>query len=192
MLSVAPPKRSGKSSRRAGFAALAFEQFSAGLHRFLLRRVRHAEHAEDLEQEVYVRLLRISNEELVRCPEAYVYRIASNLLGRFTLRERQEPLSLDSEALAGLAEELQDDAPTPEELYDERGREERLWTIVMQLPPMQKAVFVLARYQGLSHSEIGAKLGISALTVKKHMSRAICRCRLALEDEGAAQGRSER
>jgi len=174
--------RSRKLQRQPGFGGLAFGQLSARLHRFLLRRLRHAQYAQDLEQEVYVRLLRLSNEELVRSPEAYVYRIASNLVSRFAQRERQGPVDFDSPDAADLAARLSDESASPEEICEEQDRERRLAQAVAQLPAMQKAVFILARYQGLAHAEIAERLGISAHTVKKHMLRAICRCREALAE----------
>ena len=91
-------------------------------------------------------------------------------------------MNFDSEILAQLIEEAADPAPSPEELYDQSERERRLTEVVAQMPPVQKAVFLLARGQGLSHADIAARLGISVHTVKKHMLRAICRCRNALTD----------
>lgn len=175
-------KSTRQSNRTPGFAGLAFDQLSAGLQRFLLRRVRNEQSAKDLEQEVYLRLLRIANEELVRSPEAYVYRIASNLIGQAAAQDRV-PVQFDSEAAARAAEQLHDDSPPPEDIYDEQEREQRLAQIVAQLPAMQKAVFMLARYQGLSHAEIAGRFGISVHTVKKHMLRAICHCRQALTNQ---------
>jgi RNA polymerase sigma-70 factor (ECF subfamily) len=174
---VAGLKHIWKSKRRAGFAGLAFEQLRAPLHRYLLNRLRHKHHAEDLEQEVYLRLLKLPNEAVVQKPEAYVYRIASNLVNQFIRRELQGSVDFDSIEFDDLTETVGDDAPAPDEVYDNQAREKQLAIIVRQLPPMQRAVFVLARYEGLAHADIATQLGISPHTVKKHMLRAITRCR---------------
>src|SRR5262245_32725797 len=99
-----------------GFANLAFEQFRAGLHRYLLRRLRSAENAQDLAQEVYLRLLRFSDRKLVQHPEAYVYRVAFNVLCEFKLHEKRDPVSFDSDAVALLAEQIPDDIAPPDEI----------------------------------------------------------------------------
>ncbi len=44
---------------------------------------------------------------------------------------------------------------------------------VGKLPEQQKKVYLLSKESGLSHDEIGKKLNISKLTVKKHLVRAL-------------------
>jgi RNA polymerase sigma-70 factor (ECF subfamily) len=48
------------------------------------------------------------------------------------------------------------------------------------LPSPVKRAFLLAQIDGLSHAEIGARLGISVATVKRHLSKAALRCYFAL------------
>ncbi len=94
----------GQSKQTAAFVGSAFEQYHASLHRFLMRRLRSTQNAQDLAQETYLRLLRMDNHELVRKPQAYLYRVASNLVYEFKLRERNAPVAFDSEALEHAAE----------------------------------------------------------------------------------------
>jgi RNA polymerase sigma-70 factor (ECF subfamily) len=42
-----------------------------------------------------------------------------------------------------------------------------------ELPPQQKLVMELSREEGLKYEEIGARLNISPLTVKKHAAQAL-------------------
>jgi len=44
---------------------------------------------------------------------------------------------------------------------------------IAALPDQQRKVFVLARQQQMNYIEIGEELGISPLTVKTHMARAL-------------------
>ena len=55
---------SRRSRQPMGFVESAFEQYHAGLHRFLMRRLRSTHHAQDLAQETYLRLLRMDHPEM--------------------------------------------------------------------------------------------------------------------------------
>ena len=72
------------------------KRWNSGLTRFLRRKVPNQIDAEDLAQEVYVRLLRMESLEQINEPQAYVYRIASNVASEWRLRASQsKPHSSD-------------------------------------------------------------------------------------------------
>ena len=177
-------------SRRAGSSGAAFEQFREGLLRFLLRRLGHVETAQDLAQEVYLRLLRFADHELVRQPGAYVYRVAYHVLCEFSLHERRSPVTFDSRALEQLAEDLPVDAPPVEDLLERRDREQRLEAVLAQLPAMQRSVFLLAVRHDLPHEEVAARLGLSLHTVRKYLYRTLQHCRQHLRVEPSGQDSS--
>jgi RNA polymerase sigma-70 factor (ECF subfamily) len=168
---------SRRSRQPMGFVGTAFEQYHAGLHRFLMRRLRSAQNAQDLAQETYLRLLRMDRHELVRKPQAYLYRIASNLVYEFKLRERNEPVSFDSEAFEQAAE-------TPAGMVTGDASEgldasRQLDAVLGQLPPLYRAVFLLRKRDGMSYPEIARALDISVHTVKKYLARAVAQIRCA-------------
>jgi RNA polymerase sigma-19 factor, ECF subfamily len=164
------------SKRKGGTVESAFEQYWRGLHKFLMRRLRSSHNAQDLAQEAYLRLLRVEDVELIRQPQAYLYRIASNLAYEFRLREQNAPVTFDSEVLEDLAEHPFE--PLVDEI-DRLGAQEQLEFVLGQLPPMYRAVFVLRKRDGLSYAEIGKRLQLSVHTVKKYLSRAVAQCRAA-------------
>ena len=170
-------------------SATLFEHFRPPLYRYLLRRLRSCENAEDLAQEVYLRLLRATNPRQVRSPQAYIYRVALNVLYEFRLRERGERTVLDPAAFAEAVEEIPDDAATPEEAYDEDARRYRFELVVSSLPPMQKAVLRLAIQQDLAHAQIARLLGISVSTVRNHLYKGIEHCRHRLARPAAQNGK---
>lgn len=170
------PHRIAKRSDRAGaFAASVFEQYDTGLHRFLLRRLRSAQNAQDLAQETYLRLLHLERSELVRKPQAYLYRIASNLVYEFKLRERNTVVTFDSDALDRAAEHPFE--PSAGEASERLGAEQQLQSMLEQLPPLYRAVLVLRKRDGMSYLEIARTLEISVHTVKKYLARAVAQCR---------------
>ncbi len=169
-------KRILKPSGQHSVAAKACEQYHAELHRFLMRRLQSSQHAQDLAQEAYLRLLRVERAELVRQPRAYLYRIAVNLILEFRLRARREPIVFDSDALAEAAERISE-APADE---GERAADaQQIELILDQLPPLYRAIFVLRKRDGLSYEEISQQLEISVHTVKKYLARAVAKCRHA-------------
>lgn len=165
-----------------GLAALAFEQFSTGLYRFLLRRLRSVEKAEDLSQEVYLRLLRATELGHVKSPQAYVYRVALNVLSEFQIRERGGEVTFDSDAVAQMAEQLEGES-VPEAIYEQDAQAARFEQAIRELPPMQRAVLRLATQDVLSHAEIAVRLGISVSTMRNHLYKAIDYCRHRVADE---------
>jgi RNA polymerase sigma-19 factor, ECF subfamily len=164
------------ANRKGGPVESAFEQYWRGLHKFLMRRLRSSHNAQDLAQEAYLRLLRVEDIELIRQPQAYLYRIASNLAYEFKLREQKDVVTFDSEVMDDVAEH-------PHELFadelDRLGATQQLEHVLGQLPPMYRAVFVLRKRDGLSYAEIAKSLDLSVHTVKKYLARAVAQCRAA-------------
>ncbi|HEU4603580.1 MAG TPA: RNA polymerase sigma factor, partial [Steroidobacteraceae bacterium] len=146
------------------------------LHRFLVRRLRGSQHAQDLAQEAYLRLLRVERVELVRQPRAYLYRIAVNLVSEFRLRAQREPITYDSETLEQLAEIADVESPGEAERAVEA---QQMEVLLEQLPPLYRAIFLLRKRDGLSYQEIAQQLDISVHTVKKYLARAVAKCRHA-------------
>jgi RNA polymerase sigma factor (sigma-70 family) len=171
---------SRRSRQPMGFVGSAFEQYHAGLHRFLMRRLRSTQNAQDLAQETYLRLLRMDRHELVRKPQAYLYRIASNLVYEFKLRERNTPVCFDSEELERAAESPA--VPATTDASEDLSLSQQLEALIEQLPPLYRAVFVLRKRDGMSYPEIARTLDISVHTVKKYLARAVAQCRSARWD----------
>jgi RNA polymerase sigma factor (sigma-70 family) len=174
---ASPVRIAKRPQREASFAVAAFEQYDKGLQRFLTRRLQSTENAQDLAQEAYMRLLHLDRGEFVRKPQAYLYRIASNLVYEFKLRERNQPVTFDSEAFDHVAESTVE--PLATEASDGIEIEQQLQSILAELAPLYRAVLVLRKRDGLSYLEIARTLDISVHTVKKYLARAVAQCRSA-------------
>ena len=171
-------KRGSRSAIRPdSVAGNACEQYHADLHRFLVRRLRSVQHAQDLAQEAYLRLLRVEQVELVRKPRAYLYRIAANLVSEFRLRERRALVVFDSEAVDEAEQAVSDIQPGDES--DRMASAEQIEALLAQLPALYRAIFVMRKRDGLSYPEIAQQLEISVHTVKKYLARAVALCRHA-------------
>jgi RNA polymerase sigma-70 factor (ECF subfamily) len=161
-----------KTYPSARLVSAGFRQYAAELHRFLLRRLRRPQDADDLAQEVFMRFLRLSNVELVRNPQAYLFGIASHVVREFHLHAEQERehLTFDSEE-AGEASE-NPGVLEPDELAGRLNLQQQLQRALTQLPPMHRAVLLLVKRDGLSHEEAAKAAGISFHTVEKYIVEA--------------------
>jgi len=153
----------------------AFEQYRERLQRFLRNRSPRTDVASDLAQEVYLRLLRFPPQELIRRPQAYLYRIASNVLHDFNLRTIDDCVTFDSSTVDELAESTANswvDDPA-----DQLSSEQELAALLADLPVAHRAALVLAKRDGLSYEAIAEKLGVTEHAVKKYVVRAMAHCR---------------
>ncbi len=151
------------------------------LRRFLLARVRTAADASDLLQEVFLRLIRVSNHETIRMPEAYVFALANHVLYQYRLRRTRQPETVDIlEVLAEVERSAEND---PADQAETAQRVEQLERTLSLLSPRAQAALVLHRRDGYSLEEIAAKLGVSRAMAKKYLAKALLHCRQRLEEQ---------
>ncbi|WP_448101224.1 RNA polymerase sigma factor [Luteibacter jiangsuensis] len=152
---------------------------SPTLANYFLRRVAHRWDAQDLVQEVYLRLLRNGQEGAseVRNPEAYLFTVAANLVKEHAQMRSRAPVS--SEGL----EEVIDRLSTPCDAalaIDRELRRKRLATLIGRLSPKCRAVLVLHYRDDLSYRQIADELSISPNMVKKYIVKGLAACRQGL------------
>jgi RNA polymerase sigma factor (sigma-70 family) len=152
-----------------------FAEHRAALQSFFLRRVRSKADAADLAQEVYVRMLRISDQGAIRNPVHYLYTVANNLVKENAVLDRRQASGIDI-----------DEAPAHQELetlpafdgdLDATQRVARLGVVLKQLRPKCRAAVELRFTHELSYREIAAHLGVSQQMAKKYVAQALGHCR---------------
>jgi RNA polymerase sigma factor (sigma-70 family) len=158
-------------------AEAAYREFSRSLHRYLMRRLANAQSAQDVAQEAYLRLLCVDDSQLVRAPQAYLYRIASNLVYELRLRQQRDPVTVDSRLVDHVSELLSD--PAYLDLSERINLERLLESVLSQLPPLYAAILVLRKRDGKSLDEIARELNISIHTARKYLYRALSQMRTA-------------
>ncbi len=150
-------------------------RFSAPLRSYFLRRVRDRDNAEDLTQEVLLRVIRAGESEAIQRPESYVFKVAANLLK--DLRRSAARRS----SVMGTAEEDGEDG-VPEGLIDERSPERvmlgeadlaQVLQALGELNELTRNVFILFRLENMKQKDIAALYGIAQSTVEKHVMRAM-------------------
>jgi len=157
-----------------GVDEMAFRELyrdeAPALVRFFRRRIRSREEAEDLAQEALARFLRASPATQIQTPQAYLKRIAINLL-----RDRAER---GSTRLAEISVPLIEGLDQPGQCDPHRelvGRQElaHFDEVLRLLKPRTVEIFLLSRVDGYTYKEIAAKLGMTLFGVKWHMLKAI-------------------
>jgi RNA polymerase sigma factor (sigma-70 family) len=146
------------------------------LIRYFAARLRSREAAEDLMQDLYLRLTALAVGETIDNPSAYLYRLASNLMLDRLRGERRAGARDDAWRLAHrtvfAGEEVMDEA-SPEQAVEARERLGRTIAAIKHLPPRTRRAFVLHKLQGLSQEETARTLGVSRKTVEKQISTAL-------------------
>lgn len=145
------------------------------LVRFFISRTRDPHEAEDIVQEIYVRL-QGSPAGPIADPLGYMHRIGLNLVvDRVRERERRTRREQDwGEATTSrVGEDLVDESPSQIEQLLSRERHQRFADALASIPPGAARVFRMHRIEGLSHKEVAERLGISTKGVEKHMTTAL-------------------
>jgi RNA polymerase sigma factor (sigma-70 family) len=176
-IEVPSDQQEGAGARFGG----VMRQYAPRLLRFLELRTGSRADAQDLAQEAYMRLCRVPRGELIQKPESYLFRIAINLAGEFTLRRSKQPATVDIAAIE--ADLGHGDGGSYCEQLENRSEIQMLEKVLADLPSLCQAVLLLRKRDGYSHEEIAEKLSISPHTVHKYLTRALFQCRMALERE---------
>jgi RNA polymerase sigma-70 factor (ECF subfamily) len=145
------------------------------LRGFFRRRIRSKTDAPDLTQEVYLRMLRVAESDVLQNPEAYLYTVARNLVKEHAVLERRQSAQMDVQS-PHLEAELAD-LPVMEEEADFSQRTERLGEVLGELSAKCQAAVLMQYREGLSYGEIAARLGVSTNMVKKYLVQALAHCR---------------
>ena len=154
----------------------AYLQRRPNLVRFLAARTGSLAAAEDLAQELYLKLADRNPAEPVSNPPAMLYRIALNLLldrargdARSAARDTAWRQATRSE-VGGI--EVADEPPADEAAASAQ-RLRQLVAAVRELPPQAGRAFRLHKLEGLSHAETARAMGLSVKAVEKHVSAAL-------------------
>jgi RNA polymerase sigma-19 factor, ECF subfamily len=151
-----------------------FGQYTRELHRYLMRRLRRPEDANDLAQEVYLRLIQIDDGKCIEKPLAYLYGVASHVLAdhMFDMNHQRVDWSEDAEDWI--------ESPAcalPDDMADRLNLQQQIDRAMAQLPPTHAAVLLAHKRDGLSYDEVAEKLGLSIFTVEKYVAQSKARIR---------------
>jgi len=161
----------GRDTYPANDLARWMSQYGPLLKRYFRRRVSAAE-AEDLVQDVFLAMHARGGDAPIENVQGYLFTIASRLLSKRKSMSTMTALDED--------DAFTDDF-SPERLTI--SHQEFVLTIaaIRKLPPRARNAFILHRFENMTYSAIGQKLGISVSAVGKLIARALAQITRELE-----------
>jgi len=148
----------------------------ANLVRIFAARLRSVAEAEDLIQDLFLKVQALGEIEVEGDGSALLFRMANNLM-LDRLRSQSRSGARD-EAWRGLqtttlGDDSVADAPSAEDVVAGRQRLGVMMAAVETLPPQIARAFTLHKLEGFSHAETAAAMGVSRSAVEKHVSAAL-------------------
>lgn len=134
---------------------------------------------DDVAQEVFLRLLRYSDDIVIDNPQGYLFRVAANVASEWRERARLRRPH-DQNWLHDLQIEP---ANEPENAVARSALRQHVREAVDQLPPRQRTALRLHVNDGLTYMQIAERLGLSYRAVMRDLTRAYSRLRLQLSAE---------
>ncbi|MFH8379539.1 RNA polymerase sigma factor SigE [Kitasatospora sp. NPDC018058] len=167
------------------------EAHSARVYRLAYRLTGNQHDAEDLTQEVFVRVFRSLSTYTPGTFEGWLHRITTNLfLDMVRRRQRIRFDALGEDA----AERLASREPSPAQHFSDTHFDADVQHALDTLAPEFRAAVVLCDIEGLSYEEIAATLGVKLGTVRSRIHRGRSHLRAALKHRAPGQipGRERR
>ncbi|WP_375207693.1 RNA polymerase sigma factor [Hyphococcus sp.] len=158
----------------------AYRAYHEPLISFLSNRLADKSAAADIAQTVFASLAARPAIRSIRDVRHYLFRAARNQLADYYRKqsvriEHAERYAADPMITAG------GEAPSPEDAAIRRDQMKRLRIIIEAMPKKRRTVFLLARYQELTETEIAARLGMKKEAVRQHVSRAMRDCQAEMK-----------
>jgi len=152
------------------------------LKRYLKRFFYRDEDIDDMAQETFLNAYKYTHKRDIEYPKAYLYQVAKSVAMRELARKSRQLTDYMEEAAI----------PEPEDqasLEDEVMADQKLVHFcesIAELPPQCRRVFLMRKYQAMSHREIATALGISISAVEQHITMGLKRCKqgVAKKEQG--------
>lgn len=142
---------------------------------WLRRNVACPQRAEDLSQDTFVRLLARDELRTPNEPRAFLVAVAKGLLFDYFRRAALEQAYLNELMLIPEAEQ-----PSLEEQHLILEDLKAIDRLLGKLSSKARAAFLYSRLDGLTHSEIAERLGVSVPRVRQYLAQSIRQCYVAL------------
>lgn len=154
-------------------ASILFDRYHKRIFNFLARMASDREAAEDLAQNVFLRMLRYRHTYKPEMKfQSWIYQMARNAFSDYYQQQKQRmPVKMG-------VEKLDDHLPDLMEALEQEENEKRLIRALAQLPDDYRELLVLTRFQHLKYEEVAGFLNMTVANVKVKVHRAIGQLRV--------------
>lgn len=160
----------------------AFEHHRPKLHQFILRRMGCVEEADELTQDVFVRLIRYKHPETIDNLQAFLFTVAGNLvrdrIRRLHARRHNMHKSLDQV-------DIESDECI-EQQVEWRQSADRLVEAIDRLHENERKALLLHRYELWTHARIAEEMETTVGVVRRYIDVALAYCRDQVVNTAAA------
>jgi len=148
-----------------------YQRYANRIYGKLLRLTRSAEVAEELLQDVFMKVWeRRESLNPALSFRSYLFRIAEHLISDYYRLAAKDRRMYDYLLRAGMSHEHPFDEDAESQLYQQNW--ERLQEAVGQLPLKCREVYTLCKIEGKSYREVASQLDMSTATISNHMTKA--------------------
>lgn len=152
-----------------------FQRHRQAMVAYAARYVKNQARAEELAQEIFVRVYTTKNYQPDASFKTWLYRVATNVcLNEIRRPEHKQAMeTIDAETADGKKRELASSEVSPEGLVAGQQLVVRLEQLLRELPEKQRAAFLMCRYEAMTHEEIAGALSTTVPAVKSLIHRAL-------------------
>lgn len=145
-----------------------YDQYFESLRSFLYYKTGDIDLAEDLVQEVFIKVWNKRDDIKKETVKSLLYTMANNMMINH-FKHKQVVMHHQGEVIAQNRKEI----ASPQFVLEEKEFEEKLNNVISSMPEGCKEVFLMNRIEKLKYDEIAQRLELSVKAIEKRMSKAI-------------------
>lgn len=170
----------GPSGGAASTVAGLFKAQAGRVRRLLKWRLHSEDDAQDATQDLFLRLWKHERQgSLADDARSYLF---SSMYNAAVDVERWRAHHRPDERLSLEDVDLPSRDPEPGEALFWRDALHLFVDVLNELPPLTQQVFMLYHVEGLPHTAIAERIGMTVRTVERHMARALAHCKERMKD----------
>jgi RNA polymerase sigma factor (sigma-70 family) len=149
-------------------------ELATPLVRYLSKKVRNDEDANDLAQEAFLRMHKFQQSRRLDNARAFLFKTANNLVIDQMRRARVHDKYLSFEMLPEQSDEENDKyVPSAERTVSAEQELDQIYKVVDRMPEKVRRAFLMHRGKDLSYPEIASEMGVSTSMVEKYIIQAL-------------------
>ena len=143
-----------------------FDQYYQGLKSFIYYKIGDIDAAEDIVQEVFIKLWDRRDQIEMKTVKSFIFTIANNMAINH-LKHQKIVFNFARN------DQRKKTSESPEYELELKEFKERLENILAEMPENARVVFLMNRIEKLTYNEIAERLGLSVKAIEKRMSNAL-------------------